>query len=109
LLSTSCAKEDPVNQITTYNLVSEVILPGEAVEIISNRQISDSQIEVMIDGKVVKAYANGEYSYVFIIPVVIPGNYMLKLTNIDNNITLKLKVNNYVAITNPEEVIDHFV
>ena len=106
----SCSKNDTeASQGSTYNLVSNETLPGEAVEIKSNKPITESEISVMIDDKPVKAYANGEYSYVFITPVLASGNYNLKFSVVNKDITLNLKVNNYVAITKPEEVISDFV
>src|SRR6187402_3539993 len=112
LLTVSCSKDDSndesENQIAAYALVSDVALPGEAVQIKSSKAVVESEIEVMLNNTPIKAYANGD-SYVFIMPVLAPGNYTLKFHAADNDITLPLKVDNYVAITNPEEIINDFV
>jgi hypothetical protein len=108
----SCSKEEtpedkPVTQNITYSLVSNETLPGEVVEIKINKQITNSEIELILNNKPIKAYANGDYSYVFITPVLASGDYTLKFT--DNDLSLKLKINSYTAIKNPEEVINEFV
>jgi hypothetical protein len=113
MLMLSCSKDDSkdesVNEVNTYSLVSDTTLPGEVVEIKTSVEITQPEIDVMLNNKAIKAYANGAYSYVFITPVLTSGDYTLKLADSENENFLKLKVKDYVAITNPEEVINDFV
>lgn len=112
LLIMSCSKTEeitPVEPSATYTLVSNETSPGEVVEIKVNKTMTNSEIEVLLNDKKIKAYSNGEYSYVFITPVLDSGNYNLKFSVANSNVALNLMVRNYVAITNPENVISDFV
>jgi len=110
LLFTSCSKDETTKEPTaSYSLQSSETLPGEVVEIKTSKENKEQEIEVLLDGKPVKAYANGGYSYVFMMPVLPSGNYDIILPSNKDNVTLKIKIGNYVAITNPEEVINEFI
>lgn len=110
LLFTSCSKDETTEeQKVSYSLVSSETVPGEVVEIKTSKENKEQEIEVLLDGKPVKAYANGGYSYVFMTPVLTSGNYDIILPSNKDNVTLKIKIGNYVAITKPEEVINEFI
>lgn len=113
LFLNSCSKEEgedgPNVKETDYSLVSNEAVPGEVVEIKSAKSINGSETDVMINGTLVKAYASGGSSYYFIMPVLASGNYELKMPNLNSDISLKLKVGDYVAITKPEQVINDFL
>ncbi|PXY45355.1 hypothetical protein [Flavobacterium hydrophilum] len=110
LLFTSCSKDETTKEEpASYSLLSSETLPGEVVEIKTSKENKEQEIEVLLDGKPVKAYANGGYSYVFMTPVLPSGNYDIILPSNKDNVTLKIKIGNYVAITQPEEVINEFI
>jgi uncharacterized protein (TIGR02145 family) len=110
LLFTSCSKDETTKEPTaSYSLQSSETLPGEVVEIKTSKENKEQEIEVLLDGKPVKAYANGGYSYVFMTPVLPSGNYNIILPSNKDNATLKIKIGDYVAITKPEEVINEFI
>lgn len=112
LFLNSCSKEEesgPIIKDTDYSLVSTEVVPGEVVEIKSAKAINGSETDVTINDTHIKAYASGGSSYYFIMPVLASGNYELKMPNLNSEISLKLKVGDYVAIAKPEQVINDFL
>lgn len=115
-LLTSCSKDEnqdvvntPTTTISKYTLVETEATPGDIVEIRSEQKVIEESINITLNNSSVNAYATGEYSYKFIVPVLNSGNYDIKLPNLDENSILTLKINTYTSITKPEEIIDGFV
>ena len=94
---------------TVMSLSTNQVLPGDAVRLKSNTKILSAEIEVFLNEKVVKAYAIDDYNYVFILPVINSGDYILKVPAKSGTYDLMLNVGEYDAISNPDDVITDYV
>lgn len=112
----SCSKDEnqevantPISAVSKYTLVETEATPGDIVEIKSEQKIIEQAINLTLNNSSVNAYAVGDYSYKFIVPVINSGNYDIKLPNVDKNSILTIKIDTYTSITKPEEIIDGFI
>lgn len=112
LLIMSCSKTEDVKTVEQgpiFNLATSEFTPGDIVEIKSNKAVTLSEIDIVLNNSTIKAYKMNDLSYVFTLPVIPSGNYELKLPTIDKNLILNLIVKTYTPITNPTEVIATYI
>lgn len=107
----SCSKDDANNQSNTDTLSLETkeALPGEIVEIKTNKTITLEEVNVVLGTETVKAYRINEKAYAFVLPVIATGNYDLKIPEINKDLALDFTVKMYAPITKPQDVIDDYI
>lgn len=116
ILVVRCKKEstpdntpEPPSETITLSLTSATALPGDAVMVRSSKRIASAGVNITLNGATVKGYASGDTAYVFMVPVLAPGNVSVAIPSIANSNTVSLTINNYTAIANPQTIIDEYV
>lgn len=107
----SCSKDesgDQQEQTISYNLVKNEAEPGDYVEIKFTKKNPAQEVAVLLGSTAITAYEM-EDSYVFIMPVLSPGSYEVRLPDINKDLALKLIVKTYTEITEPQTVIDDYL
>jgi len=112
VLLMSCSKNDDAKvdePISAYVLVTDELTPGDIVEIKSDKTLTFSNVDIVLNNTTIKAYKISDFSFVFTLPVIPPGKYSLQLPTIDKNLILDLNVKTYIPITNPTQVIATYI
>ncbi len=108
-----CTKEnkedDSPPEIITLSLGATNALPGDAMLVNLNKKVSAAEINIMLSTVAVKGYASGDSSYVFIVPVIAPGNVSVSIAGITQANALQLTIKNYTRISDPMVIIDEYV
>ena len=114
LLIIGCKKEDkqptpPVEKKVILSVESTQVFPGDAVVVKLDQRVSMAETNILINAVTVKGYANGDSSYVFIVPVISAGTASLSIPALPQSNTINLTIKSYTPISDPQAVINEFV
>lgn len=115
LLAIACNKKDkatPEPPLPTVTLSMDSVyrsaLPGDALIVKLNKRTTLTEVNIMLGSSSVKGYANGDSAYVFLMPVLAPGDVSLSIPAIERSNTLTVTIKSYTAISNAQTVINNF-
>lgn len=116
LILTSCnksGKKDETNppppSTTTLSLNVTEVTPGDAVEIKVNKNNLANEVTIAFGSTTQKAYVKGDSAYVFIVPVLSPGNVTVSIPSIAGSNTMSLKISSYTPVADPQAIINDFI
>lgn len=116
LLLNGCKKEDATDssndtngEETTLTLSFAQATPGDMLEIKLNKKVTENEVDIIFNMNTVKGYANGDSTYMFIVPIVASGNVIITIPSFKGANPLSLTISKYEPIINPQTVINEFV
>ena len=114
LLIIGCKKEDkqptqPVEKKVVLSVESTQVFPGDAVIVKLDQRVPVSEANILLNAITVKGYANGDSSYVFIVPVIAAGTASLSIQGLPQSNPINLIIKSYTSISDPQAVINEFI
>lgn len=84
------------------------VSPGDLIIIKVSRKVPANEIDILFNTISIKGYANGDSSYFLYAPVAPVGDNLISIPSIQNSNKVNITVNNYVAISDPQLIINDY-